>query len=853
MKLVLSLFAVALCATVALAEDNHWQGDPAVSEDWFDPANWTLGVPTEDHSAYIENGGKAGIHAGDAFAKYVYIGNTSSDPVSSSTGAIMQTGGNMKIANYMYLTGPMDTPGTYTMTGGALESSGIQVGRYLGNGLFTQIGGNNTTFGLNIGDISLSAFINNPNALDTSLGSYGLIGGQLTTQYCSVGTDGRGRFIQTGGIHEVEETLSIGGSRVVAIMFVQEDASPSVNTDTIPETSNGTINSPNEAFIPLYNSDGRYDLQGGRLLTQDEVIKKTGVLRQTGGQHVVDYLTVTNDGKYTFTGGTLEIQSGLEMDGEMDLQGSAVEIQGSGILNFGQGQLLNSQNASIHAGSNSLTILPKDFDPATQLGNIQSDGLVHIAGNDLVVQADDTIIGRGVIDDHVETSGQIIAAEGKGIDINGGLFVHEGVVDWGGGEITILNDRSGIHDGSITAGSMTVGTSPGSNVYVGGEYSLITTDPTGKFSQNGGTVNLSDRLEVTRGSYELQRGVCNVENYVRVGGVMPMNGFCNNDGSEMGSTVDSTISIGQIIFPPDIPDEFVSRPYSTFEVHGGKLTTPSLGILADYHSAGFIQTAGEVMIQNSVSIQGNGSNQAGYTMYGGTLKTTHLNLGSNFRLADSSVSNGESMLAILGSSAQIQTNVLGFYENSVFTAVPGSSIHITETQDETSVSTFWNPGVYISNTDAAAMSGLSNLTLVYECGLESVAVFEVAGEDRGVGYAGFFENFALDTLQIGSEEGDAYVRLLDDFDNQLDWEGGEVLYVENLFLAAGSTLDLNGLDVYCLNCTIEGTLISGGGALYHNGAMVPPTINPEPATAGLLLIGGLLILRRHKRGKASVE
>ncbi|MBN1942595.1 MAG: PEP-CTERM sorting domain-containing protein [Phycisphaerae bacterium] len=142
---------------------------------------------------------------------------------------------------------------------------------------------------------------------------------------------------------------------------------------------------------------------------------------------------------------------------------------------------------------------------------------------------------------------------------------------------------------------------------------------------------------------------------------------------------------------------------------------------------------------------------------------------------------------------------------------------------------------------------MSNLTLIFECGLESVAALEVAGEDRGVGYAGFFENFALDTLQIGSEEADACLQLIDAFDNQLDWDGDEVLYVENLILNEGSTLDLNGLNVYCLNCTIEGTLISGGGALYNNGMLVPAAINPEPTTVGLLLLGGLLILRRRKR------
>ncbi|MBN1941735.1 MAG: hypothetical protein JW849_00415 [Phycisphaerae bacterium] len=640
MKYLLGLLVVALCAAVALAEETSWQCDPAVVGDWFYPANWTFGIPTADINAYIQNGGTAGIHAGNASAKNVYLGETSD--ANTNTGVMVQTGGNVSVSNYITLTGLMDRPGTYTMMGGALDSGGIQVGRHLGNGLFTQIGGSNTTDSVTVGHTSYSSLtmsLGTPSCLDDSLGTYELIGGQLTTLSSNIGTSGRGRFIQTGGIHEVSNTLTIGGTHEPIMI------------ENIPDSVFiGGVNrlltaSAYGYFVPGYRlphpSDGLYELQGGQLNANEEVIQKTGVLRQTGGRHVVDYLTVTSGGEYTMSGGILEIQSGLEMDGEMDLKGSNVEIQGGGILNFGQGQLLNSQNASIHAGSNSLTILPKDFDPAAQLGNIQSDGLVHVSGNDLIIQTNDTVIGRGVIDEHVVTSGQIIAAEGEGIDINGGLYVHEGVVDLGSeilsyygdvkkghSEITIRNQRSGIEDGSISAMSMTVGTSPRLNVYIGGEYSLITADPTGKFNQNGGTVNLSDHLEVTRGSYELHRGICNVENYVRVGSMMPINIYDITNGvTEPGRLAEISDSIGPIIFPPDIPDEYISRPYSTFEVHGGILTTPSLYITSNWHDANFIQTGGIVRVYNRTYIGGN--YPGSYTMYGGELETTDLDVGAS--------------------------------------------------------------------------------------------------------------------------------------------------------------------------------------------------------------------------------
>ena len=158
------------------------------------------------------------------------------------------------------------------------------------------------------------------------------------------------------------------------------------------------------------------------------------------------------------------------------------------------------------------------------------------------------------------------------------------------------------------------------------------------------------------------------------------------------------------------------------------------------------------------------------------------------------------------------------------TAVPGSTIHMTG-------SAFENESINPDN-----LVGLGNLTLIFEGGTGDVDPFEVAGEDMGAVMAGFDSNFALGTLQLGGDAGIGQIQLVDTFDNRPDWEGSEALYVKNLIIGAGSTLDLNGLNLYYLNFT------DLGGSIDFNGGDMQQV--PEPATLLLLALGGVALLRR---------
>ncbi|MCD4699849.1 MAG: hypothetical protein K8R91_04675, partial [Phycisphaerae bacterium] len=466
-----AVFSITI--TTSWADETWWQHDPATPGDWFDDANWTSGVPGLEDYASIYNGGTAVIAAGDALAKHISIGRAAGRYPPSylfgppCLGALVQTGGTATFSGSIYMSGSLDAPGTYTMSGGRLSVGRVVVGHGLGSGHFVQIGGISSIGGeLKVGD--LPSYYGEQPSLDSSLGTYALMGGKVSTGRTSVGQAGRGEFIQTGGVHTVEDTLTIGGLRQQLQLIPGElpglipiygppdsiicpDQFVSINAMAHYVT-------PNVIIPPPPPSEGRYELSGGRLGSQQVKINRTGLMRQTGGANRTGYLSIDSGGRYEYLGGSLKISAGLDLDGEFDFGGSSANlIAGRSLLNFSRGEVLNAESASITVGPDSLTIFAGDFDPHTQLKRFRTAGLVHFAGSDLVLSANQGFTGWGSIDDHVETSGHILATDGGRIDLREGLFLHEGTVDLGDGQLMVRNDLSGMEGGQLAGGSMTIG------------------------------------------------------------------------------------------------------------------------------------------------------------------------------------------------------------------------------------------------------------------------------------------------------------------------------------------------------------------------------------------------------------
>ena len=209
--------------------------------------------------------------------------------------------------------------------------------------------------------------------------------------------------------------------------------------------------------------------------------------------------------------------------------------------------------------------------------------------------------------------------------------------------------------------------------------------------------------------------------------------------------------------------------------------------------------------------------------------------GTSFQVENLEVGGTSSTGQLTITDASIYMEVsekLTFNQNAQLSAVDGAAIHLTGSAFENFIQ------------DPARMNDFLNLSLIFEGGSADLDPFEVGGRDEGSAESGWESNFAMDVLQLGGVD-IGRVQLVDTYDNQLDWDGVEALYVDTLILGAGSYLDLNGINLYYR------TLIDNGATIDYNGGnlfvLTEPIAIPEPATLILLSLSGLALIRRNNK------
>ena len=357
---------------------------------------------------------------------------------------------------------------------------------------------------------------------------------------------------------------------------------------------------------------------------------------------------------------------------------------------------------------------------------------------------------------------------------------------------------------------------------------------TGTFAQIGGANNVDNGLVVTDGSYQLGgtgqlvvAGVVSVSGYdatftqtgsshsvtdeLKLATSAMMLGTCNLSGTgELQARAVRVGDSGTGRFNQDGGTHTVSEhlylgywPGSSgqYELDSGQLSVGTYGAYIGREGEGtFVQSGGSNTVDNKMYIGYSTGSTGGYVMLGGTLSVKELYVGHY----------GSGALIIHSASADITvTGKLHFGEQGRFNAVAGTTIHMIG-------SAFEN-----ESTDPADLAGLTNLELIFEGGALDTDPVEVAGEDKGNVLSGLTDNFALGTLTLGGVD-IGKIALMDDNDNQPGWAGNECLYVAMLNVGPGSSLDLNGRDLYYLNGSIDPAAIILGGT---------PTIIDVPGAA----------------------
>ncbi len=489
-----------------------------------------------------------------------------------------------------------------------------------------------------------------------------------------------------------------------------------------------------------------------------------------------------------------------------------------------------------------------------QSGGTNTVGAVLTLGTRNTAQGTYRLTGGALLADRVD-----VGSYGRG------QFEHEG------GTHTVSQY---VYVGSRTRGTgtyeLTSSVLQANRIYLGGmtdEQNITGHAGTGAFVQHSGTVALGHALYVGRdwhsqGSYDLVQGVLTSPEE-RIGdqslGRMVQRGGVN--------TVTDYLAVG-----------YHCGSDGTYELRGGSLWARVEKIAFGYMGV-FLQTGGSNTVATDVLIGSSVHASGTYEISAGSLTTGGLILGVD----------GAATLAITGTPAGIAVGrELRFGPRGRLLAVPGSAIRM-------SGAAFAN-----ASTDAAALGGLANLTLIFEGGPAVSDTVEVAGRDFGPDPAGWADNFALHTLQLGGCAA-GRVKLADAVDNQPAWEGDEALYAEELVMNPGAALDPAGLSLYYRNggapkrffpgdANLDGAVnvldlgaltnhyretgrtwaeadFTGDGAVnvldlgilanYYcsatsagPGGLAPggePV--PEPAALGVLLIGCLALARRGRPGR----
>jgi len=819
------VLAAISAAGEAKADYTYWQGPAGRVPDWWLAENWSAGLPTLASRAFIENGGIARIAGGQAEASELRLGN----PQTSLTGFLLMEGGELRLAQSLYLYGPSEV----TVNGGAMSSDRIQIGYHHGDhASVRQSGGRNVTETLSIGDVIGSMYDGFGAAAElpaeATAGSYTLEGGELLTGSVRVGSVGRGEFHQLGGVHEVSGTLTIGGERGVGLI-------------TLPAFAG--LGDTALIHVALAKT-GIYELRDGELRAREMNIRSNGTLSQVRGELEAGFLSIDEGGRYVMSVGNLDIRGGLRLGSSGTLELGEADVRSEhGLIDLGQGTLTGARHAALELGEGSLLIVPQGFDPRKEFGEFESAGLVHTLGTDLVLKRGSDYSGWwGTLTDHVRVAGTLTAAEDGALNLLGGLDVEKGgSVDLKGGTLRISDQHSSIVDGQVRAAEMTVG---GDCLPATERRPVVMLRPEeGRFRQRSGSVEISYQLRVAAGDYELEDGSVAAD-WIVIGGerisagparLIQQDGSVTADVVRVGYSDPAVIRLAQAyevagdirLWPPRRPwpgKKYRDPVEAEYRMEGGELTVGNL--LLD-ESGLFRLAGGQVHVANGIAVDGGTLEVRGGAMEAGDL---HLQGASDGPfLMDTAQSSNVARL-VLGAEADVRLGEWVLGRNSRVEAEVGATVAITAPAAI----------LQIKTRDAAAMAGLENLTVVFTGGTElEPATLEAAGRDVGPA-AGFEDNFALGTLVIGEGDAAAYLRLMDLYGNSGGGEGPlefrlpEAVYVHRLVVNAGCTLNLNGYNLYYEEADIAPDAVIVGDlspAVRGETAFIP-----EPSAAAVLAV-----------------
>jgi len=764
---------------------------------------------------------EVGKNVGGSGSYYLRSGSLRADILGLGYGArgrVVQEGGAATIATLKAGVYNDSWLNTYHQTGGrANVSSELQIGVYLGSRGEYWLDGSDLTVVLEPYQVSVglegAGLITHTGGHHNVLtelriatgggeGTYNLSGGRLDSPTTIVGLDGTAVFNQNGGTHDTGN-LRVGAGSATAAQYNLSGVSLLMTSwFRVGDGSEGLVTktggSAHVAWdLCLGNADsdtGGYDQSGGatyigRNLNVGHADNSIGNLIQSGGSMNVD-------GDARIARGASSIAA-CEL-GDGPAPGITQHVFGD--LHIGYG---HDSDATYHIKGKVLRV-GEDW---THGGELTVEGTVFIGGNGagrMQIDGGGKLIAGGIVTVGSPTDAGTLELDGGEIEGVGSLVITGGtgtLSGRGGITVPVVNNHE-IRSSYMTFNANVSGTGElllEEALDTANFYSSATFD--GAVSNNGQIFVSNFGADVVRlrggmggtGSVDVG-GRLEIESDVAVGRMSTSDFGPGTIMQQGGTTVDvDAVTVG---------------PFGLYELHDtASLDVASVTVNGDFDHHGGEHEAGTVRIAKS-EWDYMRMDPARYRLKGGSLSTAVLEIGGEAaEVTDPPmpmVSSTAGELAFENAAAVLTVSErLVLNETAIVTAAPGAQIHMTGSAVEN------------HSTDPEALAGLGELELIFEGGAEDIDPLEVAGQDRGELPGGLRGNFALGTLTVGSAIDIGRVQLVDLVDNQPGFVGSEALYVDHLNIAAGSTLDLGGLNLYYGTATFEPGAPAVGTQIYR--------------------------------------
>ncbi len=629
---------------------------------------------------------------------------------------------------------------------------------------------------------------------------------------------------------------------------------------------------------------------GGSTLLDPQVTTLSGVTVALDGSDAQVASSWTS-----LTGGTLQVTGGsVTLPGLTDVDGSNLQASSGGKLTLLGLKSYQSNYSTFQAdGAGSVldvsalaTVNPSGawYVDASNGGEVNLSGLNSLQGN---IAISDTG-GSTLLDPQVTTlSGVTVTLDGSDAQVaNSWTSLTGGTLRVTGGSVTLpgLTDVDGSNLQASSGGKLTL---LGLNSYKS-DYStfqadgagsvldvsaLATVNPSGAWyvdASNGGEVNLSGlnslqgniAITDTGGSTLLDPQVTTLS-----GVTVTLDGSDAQVASSWTSLTGGTLHVtGGSVTLPGLTDVDGSNLYA---LRGGKLTLLGLNSYQSNYSTFQADGASSVLDVSALTtfsqsgpwavdaINGGEVNLSGMKSLlgpinitetgGGTLLDPNVTTFANVTITTDptgtfSVPANQTFSFPFGATSINTGTVLdqGAMDlgsasgNATVNVQGGLTINGQGALSVSSSSTVEASGNLLGDTtNAAGFDPLGTVVLDSGGGTNNPPqLVEVMSQDLGNVAAGFNDNFAYSTLQLTAN---TYVQLVDNAANS-PGNAPEALYVNDLIVPAGATLNLDGLHLYVQTEQINGTVITGGavvsGEVYNDVNGNGTLDNGEPGLAG---------------------